>query len=603
MQCFRRLLTVTGSFFLFLLIIANVVILDSLAADKYQENQNRLQSKYDLFQELYPNFTSESVSGMKDLETIAEYERGAVEDFVDRIPLFKGEARGDSFGAQESLLRAVVAEVLLRLARLGNLEDYDTNIDQLVFDLKDVESGVWFEKAMKVAVHNGVFVPKNGLVRPADPVNWAELVTILRRYLQLLPMDIKEQDNNDSLSDVSIHYIFEERIPSGEWFSADIYTLINMGILSPELSFEFWDVPNKLDFVLLLSRAIGEGSIFAPQADPDQVFSCYDLQNNDYQLYCLSLWGAVSDDPSTCEDIYDETYYFLCLNSYAVLHNDVELCKNISDISRRQQCEQYFKQDEIEESYCDSILDDLYRGFCFSELARIEVDIDQCARINNQFTRGYCIEDIAEDLDDIELCNQIDREEGRHYCISGFARRDENLSLCEGLIEIVAARCIRDIAEDKMDVELCGNIIDDGVRDSCYRRILPDLGLIDLCERIISLKNRNSCYTSISEKFEDASLCDHIDSEEDQGSCKSGVALRLRDADLCLSITHPLSSYLCLQGIAISLKDATICDFISDESDKNECIVQVQKEIKRREKCHYTRNVDLRNLCYQSLIP
>lgn len=125
-----------------------------------------------------------------DYQDLNDDQKEAVEFLTNRIPLFTGEDNGARFGKDALSVRAVVAEIFYRLAELGQLENYDTDVSD-VQRPADVPEGVWFEQSVLAAIKNGVFIPQNNRVRPADTVNWAELATIIRRFFLLNQVEVE----------------------------------------------------------------------------------------------------------------------------------------------------------------------------------------------------------------------------------------------------------------------------------------------------------------------------------------------------------------------------------------------------------------------------
>jgi len=184
------------------------------------------------------------INRFADVRSKSERVKRAIRYLTNRVPLFQGNEGGESFGADERVLRAVIAETLKRLGSMGTIEGYvDPEID-FSRRLTDVEGGVWFEEAMRLAIDKGVFKPQNDSVRPADDLNWAELVTVIRRFAGLEPI----VPNTDPFPSV----------PAGEWFSQEFFTLKEAGLLD-----DFEDIdpiarPSKADLALIIHRLLSQ---------------------------------------------------------------------------------------------------------------------------------------------------------------------------------------------------------------------------------------------------------------------------------------------------------------------------------------------------------
>ncbi len=203
----------------------------------------KFNTKFDAFQDRV------NTSGFSDYSRLDTSGREAVEYLTNRIPLFQGEDGGKSFGEANVLTRAVVAEILFRLATLGEIE-YDLDVDGVVRPT-DVPADIWFELSVKAAVKNGVFIPKNNKVRPGDNVNWAELVTILRRFYGLEAINPTESTFRN--------------VSSTEWYTGEFETLVEAGILTRAefaLDKNPWEDLTKLQFARLLFNSLGDKASF-----------------------------------------------------------------------------------------------------------------------------------------------------------------------------------------------------------------------------------------------------------------------------------------------------------------------------------------------------
>jgi hypothetical protein len=190
-----------------------------------------------------------NTSGFSDYAKLDTRGRESVEYLTNRIPLFKGEEGGKRFGEDEILSRAVVAEILYRLAELGGVE-YSTDIAG-VAQPSDVPADVWFEKSVKAAIKNGVFIPQDNKVRPGDEVNWAELVTILRRFygLEAINPEVPTFRN----------------VNANEWYTGEFETLVEAEILTRAdfaLDNAPWKNLTKLEFAKVIHNALGAKASF-----------------------------------------------------------------------------------------------------------------------------------------------------------------------------------------------------------------------------------------------------------------------------------------------------------------------------------------------------
>lgn len=215
-----------------------------------QQNNERLRLLNEQFNQKFDSFQDRvNTSGFSDYTRLDTTARQAVEYLTNRIPLFQGEDGGKRFGEDEVLTRAVVAEILYRLAQLGEI-DYDVDVET-VDRPEDVSVGVWFDMSVRAAIKNGVFIPQNNKVRPGDNVNWAELVTILRRFFGL------EAINPDEPSFRNVN--------ANEWYTGEFETLVEAGVLTRgefALDMHPWENLTKMQFTRLLFNALRNDASF-----------------------------------------------------------------------------------------------------------------------------------------------------------------------------------------------------------------------------------------------------------------------------------------------------------------------------------------------------
>jgi hypothetical protein len=213
-------------------------------------NRVRLRALHKQFNDKFDSIQNlVNTSGFSDYAKLDTRGRESIEYLTNRIPLFKGEDGGKRFGGSDVLTRAVVAEILYRLAELGGV-DYSTDIAG-VAQPSDVPADIWFEKSVKAAIKNGVFIPQDNKVRPGDEVNWAELVTILRRFygLEAINPEVPTFRN----------------VNADEWYTGEFETLVEAEILTRAdfaLDRAPWEKLTKLQFAQLIHNALGAKASF-----------------------------------------------------------------------------------------------------------------------------------------------------------------------------------------------------------------------------------------------------------------------------------------------------------------------------------------------------
>lgn len=534
-----------------------------------QENMEQLELLTDLFDTQFSEEDARDLtSAMVDVQGISLHKLAAIEDFSNRIPLFSGESGGTRFGVDEPLLRAVVAEVLLRLAELGNLPDYQTNLSG-VAELNDVEPGVWFEQSMKIAVQNGVFIPKAGKVRPADTVNWAELVTILRRFLGLKSLDTEEK--------------LLINVEPGEWFTAEFFALYKLGVL-PNISYNPVDQPMKADFVELLYYAIGKASAFSPMDQSSDVFSCSDLSS-------YKPGGAYSKLES-------------CTIMLAKNKQNQEICDSLDNLETKQRCYKGVGVALGDLSICEDIGSD-----CYAEIAVKNGDIVLCNNYSGS-KKESCIRDVAEVNKDHSLCSQLDSDyDWECYALVGKATL--RVDLCDKSAAHYREDCLNHIAQEKRDHEICYKQSDEKSKDNCLSDLAYHLNDAGICDQITGIADE--CYGRLAYKLGDVSLCEHYSYDDDRYRCREEIQPSNCDqmsllCDLninenyCSTIQDSIMRANCFWAYAVDFKkDRRECEKIELSDKQQGCYQDFDKISEKKNSCTNVKDLELRLTCFKYL--
>jgi hypothetical protein len=419
-------------------------------------NLKQLESVYINFQEqARPDDSIIEESSFDDVSSLPLHMRLAVTYLSENVALFQGDGEGAEFGVREPVLRAVVAEILLRLAEMGSFPDYQT-VELSGMELFDVPEGVWFERAVRIAVENEIFIPQDGYVRPADSVNWAEMVTLLRRFFGLAADD-----------DAQGFYFW---VPKGEWFTGEFAALRHVGILI-DFKKKPSDLPQKIDFVLLLNRAVGSFSVFS---ESKEEFNCHS------------------------EFSFDDLKEQECLLDYAVSTLDKEICLALSDMNSYKYT-------------CLEAIDKKKRGYTV-----------QGCRDGDPYMEEFCIRDIAVHHNDLSICDEIPSSNYMHeYCRIEIGKRRLDSNLCEGSHE-----CYDFIAKATLDLSLCEKMpIEMSERVKCFAYVYGELGQLENCDFDDEYYSQ-ICLDRVAYLRRDPSLCSG-------SSCQDDMALEYRDVGYC----------------------------------------------------------------------
>lgn len=436
------------------------------------------------------------IQEFRDLDDLPGFSQEAIYYLSDVIQLFEGEGTDGLFGSREPVLRAVVAEILLRLAERGALPGYQTTILSDV-ELKDVPLGVWFERAVRIAVQNGVFIPQSNRVRPGDSVNWAELVTILRRFFGLTA------ENADRT--------YFSQVEKGVWFTGEFNALRNVGILF-YFDREPVNFPTKAEFAVLLNRSIGSASIF--DEGTLEAFTPFD-----------------------CSGFTDDYYREECLLDYAVAISDLSICLQLSDVNNNKDiCIRAIAAKRNDTSLCYEHMDEYQDDACIVEVAKKNVRLELCQGLD-VFWVSECYLQIAVVQNDLEICDLIEESDyNRESCYHEIGKLRMDSSLCEGE-GFDSQACYDFIAKATLDLELCKNISVDasGARQRCFAHVYGDLGQLEKCEDGTSSYS-DECIEKVAFLRKDPSLCD-------DEFCLADLAIWYADNSLCQGDQYCLSEF------------------------------------------------------------
>jgi len=243
--------------------------------------------------------------------------------------------------------------------------------------------------------------------------------------------------------------------------------------------------------------------------------------------------------------------------------------------------------------------------FCIRTVARITGDSEVCKEITNQERSEKCIALIAGDTKNYELCSKIVNHDIKNYCQRLLATQTLNAAICDELPETLAAytrdKCFFDMAAAKKSADLCEKSGD--LKEKCYYRLAVATKNLETCGLIKDNDLRDFCffYNSVHvsqvrpcEKIERdplATLCPALASLNDQycellkdyrlkNLCYQQIALKADDAELCKG------DKTCITKIASRNHSPELCDQISFEQYKSDCKTTVATTNHDESICH-----------------
>ncbi len=138
--------------------------------------------------------------------------------------------------------------------------------------------------------------------------------------------------------------------------------------------------------------------------------------------------------------------------------------------------------------------------------------------------KDNCIKEIAVDRNDVQICQRIEADSVRGSCYEAFANTMQDIDLCRRIPKGARGydkrnKCYMRFVKTKDDLHICTDLVKtERGQDECYDEILDnnreDVGV---CSLFISQKKRLSCYVKVAKRTKNEDLCQLVLDEKDQG--------------------------------------------------------------------------------------
>jgi len=273
-------------------------------------------------------------------------------------------------------------------------------------------------------------------------------------------------------------------------------------------------------------------------------------------------------------------FFLVSLNSYCRLTEDEAL-----KLKEPQKCLQIYKNRTL--NFFDELFETNFTwtraDSCFSAVARTS-DLNEpkvCQLLLTEMTQEECITDMALRRQDPEICRYISTSEGKSECymivkLTIEAQEKPFLKECLKFSKWSSDRdiCLRNLAIEKIDKELCKYVRREGNRFCLLDVKILTEGYLEPCRRFVT---DIIPYTSSGEYvWREKEL-------EKKIECVYNTAIKNSDIELCKLLKDSgLGKFKftwddCITNIAVNTKDIKICDELNNEYLIRECTREVSK--------------------------
>ncbi|MFH1588204.1 MAG: hypothetical protein ABIA76_02610 [Candidatus Diapherotrites archaeon] len=264
-----------------------------------------------------------------------------------------------------------------------------------------------------------------------------------------------------------------------------------------------------------------------------------------------------------------------------------------------QNLQELTKQDKINEC---SAMDLVEKNSCLNALALNEKDLGICRSMD--LLGDECIKELAVEEGNSELCREINGRTVRENCFHEFSEQEKECrEITNGNLR---DECYSSLAATQKNYLFCRNISSSKTagsyaRDECYTSLLASNKFIELCEAFLDFNLSQDCYMEVAEADLNLSLCEFITEAEDWNTCIYYIAENTYDINTCkLFSTHGLSQK-CIVSVAEKTFDADLCETITSSAEKDSCYYSVADANLLEEYCDKITNTQLKNECYLNL--
>ena len=266
-----------------------------------------------------------------------------------------------------------------------------------------------------------------------------------------------------------------------------------------------------------------------------------------------------------------------CLGGFAFKNSNYGLCEknkpSYTLISMCMECDDYF--DRIG-PYGNSSYE-----HCFLAYGAAKKDVSACSNLVT--TNG----DInAPDYDPKYTPLSI-REES---CIYGVALANDDEKICANA-GFFHDTCYDFFANEKKNIGLCEQIIDEGSRNECFKDVAPISDKIDNCNKIKNIKSSGGPVYYSNMPGADKGINKETELVDECMSEYAEKHTELKEAKICDLIIGERYRSACITSIGDNAKNISICELISDSEYKNDCYRSVAPKTNNPGNCQKVGNV------------
>lgn len=242
---------------------------------------------------------------------------------------------------------------------------------------------------------------------------------------------------------------------------------------------------------------------------------------------------------------------------------------------------------------------------CYVEVAKKSSDPSICNLLSNG--KELCLRDIAINSRNIDLCKSLSKDYDRNYCIKTVSinKGDTiNCALLSSQKEI--DECILKIGKSSKNIETCNLIKTTHIYDYCIDNLKKINNNPNFCEYYKSDDKKSKCYFDFAKERLDSSLCYLIPKNEEQYDCIKLFINQKGSDSYCDDLTNVLYKNRCYIYYVKKFPDLEICNnkieirekFSSDKQLLDECLAVYSETNPSEEICERISLKKYKNQCY-----
>jgi hypothetical protein len=132
--------------------------------------------------------------------------------------------------------------------------------------------------------------------------------------------------------------------------------------------------------------------------------------------------------------------------------------------------------------------------------------------------------------------------------------------------------CIRQLALERNDIDICDEVTADDARGSCYAAFAVKHNDLNLCRKESKKDKRNDCYLKFVKGYDDLNICTgKIKGDKGQDECFDEIRDDYDEPDLCTYFHSETKRIKCFKRAAKKADDESICDMITPTDEEVKC--------------------------------